>query len=209
MIKKAMAVLTAALMILGTTVLAAQQDETAIKKVIPDALNALGNLELEKAWSYWCDDGFLEKNGSKQTIADLKKSPQYVKLLELSKMKNAKNVDELTEMLVKSGDITPEQKNTFVSLPEEKKKEMFSAMQQALKMQQGMMKMAFSGMVSTMKYKSFKIEGDTAVAMISLNGPLAGGGDAIVTFKKVKNVWKVYSVQDVLSHKAEEKGEKE
>lgn len=205
--KKVMTLLATAFLLVCACALPAQE-EAAIKKVIPDALNAIGNFAFEKIWSYWCPDGFIEKNGKKLTIDEMKKSPEYQKVLILGAMKNAKNLEELVDLMVKTGEISQEDKNTFTLLPEENKKEMFNVMQQAIALQQNMLKMALVGTIASLKYKELKIEGDTAVAAISLNGPLAGGGDAVVTFKKVKNVWKIYSIQDVLSNKAGKTGAK-
>ena len=111
-------------------------------------------------------------------------------------MKQAKNLDELMEIMVKSGDMTLEQKKRIVALPDEQKKKTYQAMQRAVRMQCSMAQMAVLGMVNSLKYKSLKIDGDTAVAEIFVDSPLGGGGDAIVTFKKVKGAWKIYSVQE-------------
>ena len=195
MMKKVMSLLAVMSLMLGTAVLSAQED-AAVKKVIPDALTAFAQLDFQKVWSYWCEDGFIEKNDGKYTIADMQKSNRYLKILDLSKMKQAKNLDELMEIMVKSGDMTPEQKKRIVALPDEQKKKTYQAMQRAVRMQYSMAQMAVLGMVNSLKYKKLKIDGDTAVAEIFVDSPLGGGGDAIVTFKKVKGAWKIYSVQE-------------
>lgn len=193
--KKVMCLLATAVLLMAAGSLGAQED-AAVKKVIPDALTAFARFDFTAMWSFWCEDGFIEKGGAKRTIPDLKKDDKYLKILDLSKMKQAKSLDELINLLVKSGDMTAEQKTMFLALPDEQKKQAFNAMQQAIKMQEAMAKMAVQGMINTLQYKSLKIEGDTAVAEIFVDGPLGAGGDAIVTFKKVKDAWKIYSVQE-------------
>ena len=193
--KKVMYLLATAVLLMAAGSLGAQED-AAVKKVIPDALTAFASFDFTAMWSFWCEDGFIEKGGAKRTIPDLKKDDKYLKILDLSKMKQAKSLDELINLLVKSGDMTAEQKTMILALPDEQKKQAFNAMQQAIKMQEAMAKMAVQGMINTLQYKSLKVESDTAVAEIFVDGPLGAGGDAIVTFKKVKDAWKIYSVQE-------------
>lgn len=193
--KKVMYLLATAVLLMAAGSLGAQED-AAVKKVIPDALTAFASFDFTTMWSFWCEDGFIEKGGAKRTIPDLKKDDKYLKILDLSKMKQAKSLDELINLLVKSGDMTAEQKTMILALPDEQKKQAFNAMQQAIKMQEAMAKMAVQGMINTLQYKSLKVESDTAVAEIFVDGPLGAGGDAIVTFKKVKDAWKIYSVQE-------------
>ena len=193
--KKVMCLLATAVLLMAAVPLSAQED-VAVKKVIPDALTAFASFDFTTMWSFWCEDGFIEKGGAKRTIPDLKKDDKYLKILDLSKMRQAKSLDELVDLMVQSGDMTAEQKTMILALPDEQKKQAFNAMQQAIKMQEAMAKMAVQGIINTMQYKSLKIEGDTAVAEIFVDSPFGGGGDAIVTFKKVKGAWKIYSVQE-------------
>lgn len=193
--KKVISLLATAFLMLGSVNLIAQED-VAVKKVIPDALTAFASFDFTAMWSFWCEDGFIEKGGKKLTLPDLKKTDKYLKILDLHKMKQAKSLDELINLLVQSGDMTAEQKTMIQALPDEQKKQVFKAMQQAIKMQESMAKMAVQGMINTLQYKSLKVESDTAVAEIFVDGPLGAGGDVIVTFKKVKDAWKIYSVQE-------------
>ena len=192
---KKMMHLLAVLLMMGTVSLGAQE-ETAVKKVIPDALAAFTKFEFDQMWSYWCEDGSVEQNGIYLTIADMKRNGKYVQLLDLSKMKQAKNLEELLELLVRSGDMTGEQKKKVMALSDKQKKQTFKAMQQAIRMQCAMAKVMVQGVLDSMKYHSVKIEGDTAVAEISVESPLTGGGNMIVTYKKIKDAWKIYSVQE-------------
>ncbi len=193
--KKIMCLLATAFVLLGVCSLKAQE-EAAVKKVIPEALTAFANFDFSTMWSFWCEDGFIEKNGQKRLLPDLKKDGKYMKILDLSKMKQAKTLDELVALQVASGDITEAQKKQVQTLSDEQKKQLFKVMLQAIKMQSAMAKMAIQGLIDTMKYKSLKIEGDTAVAEIVTESSLAAGGDATVTFKKIKGAWKIYSVQE-------------
>ena len=118
MMKKFTALVTAALMILGGAFLSAQ-DDVAVKKVIPGAMEALANFQFDKAWSAWCDDGFVVRDGVKSTLPELKKSGKYMKLQEIGAMKKAKNLEELSELMVKSGDMSRKEKETLLASPEE------------------------------------------------------------------------------------------
>ncbi|MBO5802725.1 MAG: hypothetical protein J6R64_03180 [Lentisphaeria bacterium] len=51
MMKKVMCLLATVFLLLGTAVLSAQE-ENVVKKVIPDAMTALGNFEFDKAWAF-------------------------------------------------------------------------------------------------------------------------------------------------------------
>ena len=192
---KKMIILLTVLLMMGTVTLGAQED-VAVRKVIPDALSAFAKFEFDQMWSYWCEEGHVEQNGTHMTIADMKKNRKYVQLLELSKMKQAKNLEELLDLLVRSGDMNPEQKKKVMALSDNQKKQTFKAMQQAILMQCSMAKMVVQGMLDSMKYHSLKIKGDTAVAEISVDSHIGTNGNLIVTFKKVKDVWKIYSVQE-------------
>ena len=200
MMKKFTALVTAALMILGGAFLSAQ-DDVAVKKVIPGAMEALANFQFDKAWSAWCDDGFVVRDGVKSTLPELKKSGKYMKLQEIGAMKKAKNLEELSELMVKSGDMSRKEKETLLASPEDEKKANYHAMRQSVQMQAMMASMGIRGM-SNMQYKSITIDGDTAVAEVVANNPLLGSRDLKITYKKIKKAWKVYSVEEI---KQEEK----
>ena len=139
--KKVMCLLATAVLLMAAAPLSAQED-VAVKKVIPDALTAFASFDFTTMWSFWCEDGFIEKGGAKRTIPDLKKDDKYLKILDLSKMRQAKSLDELVDLMVQSGDMTAEQKAMIQALSDEQKKQAFNAMQQAVKMQEAMAKMA-------------------------------------------------------------------
>lgn len=200
MMKNVLAVIAAVVVMLGAAPLAAQE-EALIKKVIPDAMGALAGFQFDKAWSAWCDDGFVVRDGVKSTIPDMQKSGKYAKLVELAAMRNAKSLEELAELMVKSGDMTQKQKETLLASPEDEKKANYHAMRQAVRMQCMMAQMGIRAM-SNVQYKSITVEGGTAVAQVVANNPMLGSGDLKITYKKIKNVWKVYSVEEI---KQEEK----
>lgn len=193
MMKKVMCLLATVFLLLGTASLSAQE-ENAVKKVIPDAMTALGNFEFDKAWAFWCEDGFVVKGGEKKTIPDMKKSGKYAQLVELDTMRKAGSLEDLIALQRKAGYMTEKQKEQILAMPEKQKAATYRAMRQAIRMQCAMAKMGILGMGDAVQYKSVKITGDTAVAEIVANNPILGNGTAEVTYKKINGSWKVYSV---------------
>lgn len=190
--KKIMAVLAAVISIFGALSAQDAPEDMKIKRVIPDASAALANFEFERFWSFWCADGFVEKNGVKTSVADIKKTDLYKKMLELHAMQKAKTLEELVDLQVRAGELTPQQKDAILALPDARKKITFRSMQQKVRLKCRMFQMGLRTL-GNVPYKSLRVDGDTARAVAFFNNAMLGSGELAITYKKINGSWKIYS----------------